>query len=238
MLRAKELVTRYRADPRDRRARLWSNDVIAAVGKVASGEVVNVSAWKDSDKNGSLYRDYFPNARTYARTNWGGLISDPDATEYWLDLGEPLPENLRGSFDLVFNHTTLEHVFNMNQAVQNLCEMSRDAVLVVVPFSQREHGQDYGDYWRFTGASLRQMFQSHGLEEVFIVQSPYRYSAVYLVGLFARQPSAWSTLKEEFPSVHKVGQFVGQGGIGFRLYRTLASFTRRSASRSSSKDSS
>jgi SAM-dependent methyltransferase len=41
------------------------------------------------------------------------------ADEY-LDLGLPLPDKLRGRFNSIFNGGTLEHVFDLRQAVENI----------------------------------------------------------------------------------------------------------------------
>lgn len=59
--------------------------------------------------------------------------------ELFLDLESPLPEDLVDRFDVVFNHTTLEHIFNFHQAFDNLVEMSKDIVILVVPVMQQVH---------------------------------------------------------------------------------------------------
>ena len=50
--------------------RVWSNRELRRVGSMVRGDVVNVSAWQDSDKEGGHYKDYFPNASSYTITNW------------------------------------------------------------------------------------------------------------------------------------------------------------------------
>jgi hypothetical protein len=40
-----------------RAARRWSNGEIARLGASVTGAVINVSAWKDEDKQGRHYRD-------------------------------------------------------------------------------------------------------------------------------------------------------------------------------------
>lgn len=174
-------------------ARQWSNDQLAVLRPHVTGDVVNVSAWRDEDKEGGHYRDYFPHARRYAITNMDGdrgLQGLPD--ELRLDLNEPLPTELRGTFDVVFNHTTLEHVFDTQTAFRNLCEMSRDLVVLVVPYLQPNHGTDgIPDFWRFTPYALRHMFAQHGLEVVYETATPHPFSAVYLFSIGARQPDVW-----------------------------------------------
>ena len=39
----------------------------------------------------------------------------------------------------MFNHTTLEHIFEVNTAFDNMCAMSNDVVILVLPFAQVQH---------------------------------------------------------------------------------------------------
>jgi hypothetical protein len=146
--------------------RVWSNRQIEAVAAAVSGDVVHVSAWRDDDKEGRRYRDYFGQARSYATTNVGGLRGEGAADSILLDLAEPLDPSLRGRFDLVFNHTTLEHVYALDTAIANLCALSRSDLLLVVPFMQVEHWErpSYGDFWRIGAHGLRQACIAHGFE--------------------------------------------------------------------------
>ncbi len=90
--------------------------------------------------NKKAYRDYFPKATTYTVTNFGGERGlQRQEGEIFLDLEKALPDSLRGKFDVVFNHTTLEHVFDCQLAFKNLSEMSRDILITVVPFCQNQH---------------------------------------------------------------------------------------------------
>jgi len=136
------------------------------------GDVVNVSGWKDEDKEGGAYRDYFPSAASYTVTNFErgyGFQGRPG--EVLLDLTVPVRDELRGKFDVVFNHTTLEHIYNTDLAFENLCAMSRDVVIIVVPFLQPVHeGEDnaYSDFWRFSPAAVRKMFEERGLHPLYV----------------------------------------------------------------------
>ena len=64
-----------------------------------------------------------------------------------MDLAVPLPVELENQFDVVFNHTTLEHIFDIFTAFQNLCRLTKDILIIVVPFLQEQH-ENFGDYWR------------------------------------------------------------------------------------------
>ncbi len=76
----------------------------------------------------------------------------------FLDLEAPLPDNMRGICDLAWTHTVPEHVGDVETAFRNLGALTRDAVLVVVPWIQDEHYAPglYGDFWRFAplGSSI------------------------------------------------------------------------------------
>lgn len=183
----------FRPGRRFRAARAWSNQVLRQIAPLMGGAVLNVSGWRDEDKQGGHYRDYFTNAGSYSVSNYGGgfrgELSDHDLA---LDLEADLPPEFHGLADVVFNHTTLEHVFDVFKAVRNLCSLTRDIVIVVVPAIQEEHpSPDFDDYWRFMSGSLRKLFESNGLTPVLLVSSPYRDCAVYHFLVAARHPESW-----------------------------------------------
>ena len=178
----------YFAEPRFRAARIWSNRILARISPHLEGAVVNVSGWRDEDKEGRHYRDYFPHATEYWLTNWKSEARGFQGNlenEIFLDLEKPLPEALRRRFDVVFNHTTLEHVFDIFTAFHNLCELSRDCVIVVVPFLQEQHG-DYGDYWRFTPEAIRRLFRREEMALAYLATNDQSVDAIYVVAVAAR----------------------------------------------------
>ena len=139
--------------------RYWSNDELRKFAGEFRGAVVNVSAWEDKDKQGRHYRDYFSSADEYWVTNYKADMRGESGleNELFLDLQAPTPRDLVERFDVVFNHTTLEHVFDFNSAMDTLVELSRDIVIIVVPFLQQvhvvpggvaDHNHEYSDYWR------------------------------------------------------------------------------------------
>ena len=109
-------------DPVHRVPRIWSNAELGRVGDLFTGDVVNVSAWRDEDKAGRRYRDYFPNAHSYSMTNFRADMRGYQGLdgEIFLDLEQPLPPELAGAIDVVFNHTTLEHIYEFRRAFANL----------------------------------------------------------------------------------------------------------------------
>ena len=180
-------------DLKHRAPRLWSNDVLRQIAPAFTGSVINVSGWRDEDKQGGHYRDYFSSAASYSISNMGGYRGESPDTAYMLDLEANLPLELERRFDVVFNHTTLEHVFDVFSAVRNLCAMTRDVVIVVVPFMQEQHAHDdFSDYWRFTPLGIKALFRAHGLETVLLCSTPGHRSAIYHLAVASRHPAEWS----------------------------------------------
>jgi len=186
------------SDRKYRLARIWSNEELAKFAPLFDGDVVNVSGWQDMDKQGRQYRDYFRNARSYALTNYKsearGFQGLPG--EMFLDLVQPLPAGLRERFDVVFNHTVLEHIYEVHDALRNLCLMSKEVVIVVVPFLQPMHSK-YGDYWRFSPMTLQRMFEENGLKMMYCSFNRHARASVYLFAIAAKHPERWHGLIPE-----------------------------------------
>lgn len=204
-----------------RLVRVWSNKVLRNIAPLFSGDVINVSGWKDEDKEGRTYREYFTSARGYYISNYKGErgIKDNPATDFFIDLSVPnLPSELIGRFDVVFSHTTLEHIFDVRTAFRNLCQMSRDIVIIVVPFAQHLHyTKSYGDYWRFTPMSLRTLFAENGFEVIFEAASPYEYAAQYLLFVGSRHPDRWRNKMPPWEPIERLGDWIGRDGLGTHL---------------------
>ena len=198
-------------DRQFRLPRLWSNRVLRQIGGSFDGEVVNVSAWDDRDKEGGSYREYFPRATAYHLTNFSGTRGySGRPNEHLVDLTAELPDDLRRRFDVAFNHTTLEHIYDVRRAFRNLCELSRDVVVVVVPFSQAQHESDsYRDYWRFTPTVLRMLFEENGMEVVYEAESDSRRAAVYLLAVGARDARRWRALLPAERRIDDAGRWIG-----------------------------
>lgn len=173
--------------------RLWSNRELKQVAHLFEGDIVNVSAWKDQDKEGGFYKDYFSNASSYSITNYkaeaNGLQNKNHET--YLDLENELPDYLESSFDVVFNHTTLEHVFEVRKSFSNLCLMSRDVVITVLPFMQQYHAH-YGDFWRFSPELVKRLFAENGFELVYQSFNNHKAASVYLFSIASKKPEQWS----------------------------------------------
>jgi len=200
-------------DKKFRRARVWSNDQLRQFAPLFTGDVVNVSGADDIDKQSSIYSEYFCNAESYSLTNYSGqsyrgFRGRTDEIE--LDLASDLPPDLSGKFDVVFNHTTIEHIYETRKAFRNICKMSRDIVIIIVPFAQVQHeNEGYLDYWRFTPACMRKMFHDEGLKVVYEAANNEFNTSVYLFLMASRQPERWSGKFPQYVPINEAGSWVG-----------------------------
>lgn len=172
--------------------RVWSNRELEKYAHLFHGDIVNVSGWQDIDKEGKRYRDYFFNAGSYTITNYKAEARGFQGyqNEIFLDLEQELPKELYQRFDAAFNHTTLEHIFDIQKAFANVCNLSKDIVILVLPFLQQYHSS-YGDYWRFTPLAIRRMFQDNGLEVIYQSYNGNKMSSVYVFTIASRNPEKW-----------------------------------------------
>ena len=202
---------RIRVERQFRIARLWSNRQMKKIAPLFAGDVVNVSAWDDRDKEGGHYKNYFSKASSYFYTNYTGTRGyQQQENEYLIDLTKDLPKELYQRFDVVFNHTTLEHIFDIRKAFENLCNMTKDVAIVVVPFSQVQHETDsYKDYWRFTPSCMREMFRENGLEVIYEAESKDKKAAIYLLFVASRNPQKWKEQMPKFEPIREAGKLIG-----------------------------
>ncbi|MCK7515999.1 MAG: hypothetical protein MZV70_76545 [Desulfobacterales bacterium] len=198
-------------DRQFRLARKWSNNELRKFAHLFNGAIVNVSGWLDSDKEDKTYKDYFINKDEYFITNYNGHMGYQNKDgEINLDLTDTLPQELHNKFDAVFNHTTLEHIFEVRKAFSNICSMSKDIVILILPFSQVEHtSPSYGDYWRFTPMGVRKMFEENNFSILYESSNKDINSAIYLFYIASKNPEKWvdKIKKVEFSSV--IGQQIG-----------------------------
>jgi hypothetical protein len=191
----------------DENPRRWSNAELRKVAPLFNGQVANVSGWRDEDKEHGHYRDYFSSATEYAITNyWGSAQANdghPDSIP--LDLTADLPAEFHQRFDVVFNHTVLEHIDDLEKAFGNLCAMTRDVAVVIVPYIQDIHFTEglYGDCWRFTPHGLNFMFRRHGLELVYLTANDGIWYPIYLFAVASRKPAQWKGVLPEGLAVNQ-----------------------------------
>ena len=180
-----------RVDKNHVRPRNWSNQELKKFSQIFDGKVINVSGWRDEDKQGGHYRDYFPQAAQYVVSNYSGTrgaTGNPD--EIFLDLEDEIPSALKGHFQVAFNHTVLEHVFGIRKAIANICALSNDAVILITPFLQQVHYEEgsYGDYWRPTPMALERMLEEEGFTVIHQSCNDNPWYIVYVFTLAVRNP--------------------------------------------------
>jgi hypothetical protein len=178
--------------------REYSNEVIKRYGSFFCGDVINVSGWNDSDWEGGKYEDYFSNKKSYTVSNAKGYyrgygsMEGKGVEEVELDLEKPLKQDLVGKYDLVFNHTTLEHVFDLEMAVKNICDLSRDSVIIVVPGIQNVHiTRTYGDYWRLTPLCLFRIVRKYGFEPIVLKCNDNPFAPIYITVIATKKPEKY-----------------------------------------------
>lgn len=186
------------------RPRNFSNAMLRRYASYFSGAVINVSGWRDEDGERGHYKNYFKNASDYTVSNVGGQgkgfgsASEAGYKEVELDLVRDIPAKFTGRYDVVFNHTTLEHIYEFKTAFSNLCKLSRDAVILVVPVMQQiHHTSDFGDYWRPTTMTIAKMFNENGFKPLVIKCNDQPFAPIYCFAVAVREPKKYtSKLKE------------------------------------------
>lgn len=174
------------------RPREWSNRELARIGAAFDGAVINVSGWRDEDQRGGHYRDYFPRATSYSVSNFKGTRGmENDDGGIFIDLEANLPEAIHRQFQVAYNHTTLEHVFEIRKAIENICALSHDAVILVTPFLQSVHFEEgaFGDYWRPTPMCISRILTDNGFSTVYQAANDTPWHYVYLFTVAVRDPA-------------------------------------------------
>jgi len=178
---------------REHNARLWSNDQILKYCPHFVGDIINISGGTDSDKEHKFYKSYFKNARSYKISNY---IKESNH-DIILDLSTPLnnDSSLYKKYDVVFTHTVLEHIYNMDNAIKNICDISRDIIITVIPFIQSFHCRDYfSDYWRFSPHALISKFNEHGFKTLHIDWNDDPFGNIYIFHIASNNPTKWEAI--------------------------------------------
>ena len=185
----KDLVKTPKAGP----VRIWSNEELKKFAHLLTGSVVNLSGWEDMDKQGKRYKDYFVNADEYMVTNFTPSHAANGIQEIILNLEADLDPSLVNRFDVVLSHTNLEHIFNVFKATENHCLMTRDIVIIIVPFIQQQHETtEFNDYWRFTPTCLRKLYEQNGLTTIYESFTNEPHKVNYILSVGSKQPEKWA----------------------------------------------
>ena len=190
--------------------RLWSNDELKKISAYFDGDVINVSAGYDKDKEGREYKEYFNNSNSYSISNLKKITNSKIEIE--LDLNNSLQEtDICGlKFDVVMTHTVLEHVCNIKTAIENLCFLSKDIVITIVPFIQSFHHDEeiYSDYWRFSPFALKKIFEHNNFSTIYLAWNNDPLGNIYIFHVATRKPEKWKGKIEK-------GWFNGIEGPGY-----------------------
>ena len=112
--------------------RKWSNDELKRLSPHFTGDVINIAGGKDSDKENKLYKHYFINVDSYTVANYPKQYSEKcQENDLFLDLSVSLGNNsnfLEG-YDVVFTHTVLEHIFDIDTALLTYAKSLRILLL-------------------------------------------------------------------------------------------------------------
>ena len=212
-----------------RKPRIKTNHILKKFAPLFSGNIINVSGSSDSDKEssfkdyyfgnydkGNRYKDYFQNAKSYTVSNY-----PLDRTEYlldktnmiFLDLEEKLSEELVGKYNVVFNHTVFEHIYNIFEAFKNLCSLSNDIVIFIVPQFQQIHdySRGYKDYWRFTPFAVDRLFEDNGFTVLYRETTTGFSESMYLFYIASKNPDNW---KDKFSSIVPINSYISSKNNG------------------------
>jgi hypothetical protein len=202
-----------RIDRKFRLPRIWSNTELGKFSQLFVGKVINVSAGENVDKEGSTYDTYFTNANEYWISNYNpGSFRGFDSrkNELLIDLLHPLDIKYHRKFEVVFNHTTMEHVFDIFTAFKNICLLSNDIVILVVPFVQEQHENiSYKDYWRFTPTCIRKLFETNGFTVLYESANNDVNAGTYLFHIATLQPEKWKGIFTESIPITTAGDWIG-----------------------------
>ncbi|MGM0519939.1 MAG: hypothetical protein ACQERD_09890 [Campylobacterota bacterium] len=224
-----------------RKPRIRTNKILKRFAHLFEGDIINVSGSSDSDKecslkdyyfgnydNGKRYKDYFINAKSYTVSNY-----PLDETKYnldktdmiFLDLEKDMPEEYLNRFDVVYNHTVFEHIFDVFTAFRNLCSLSNDIVIFVVPQFQRIHdyARGYKDYWRFTPFAIDKLFEENDLTVIYRETTTGFSESMYLFYIATKNPKKW---ENKFPNLDKLEKYITKenDGLNYTLYSKYISY--------------
>jgi hypothetical protein len=175
--------------------RSWSNERLKFISKSLPefNNALNCSGHLDLDKQGSYYQSYFKVEKyTISSFENDSTYSNPKKL-FLLNLDEDcekVSEEHYQNYDLIFNHTVLEHVMNPYQAFANFENLlAPNGILIcVVPFIYKFHfsNGDFGDYWRFTPHTMELLHKQFNLSVKFLEVGPHNSYEKYIISVATR----------------------------------------------------
>lgn len=155
------------ASPTAGAMRRESNAVLRRICAPLSGRVLSIGSGHDMDKEGGLYREYFPACDSYTRLDFDNS-NHPDI------VGDA--QNMRGlvadrSCDVVFSIWALEHIPDVRATLAEIRRILRPGGVFVfgLPLNVDFHAFPH-DYHRFTLDGIRELFRGvFQIEEVYSI---------------------------------------------------------------------
>ncbi|HXF78553.1 MAG TPA: hypothetical protein VN598_06805 [Usitatibacter sp.] len=145
--------------PRAALGRILGEEVLAGAGQRADA----ASIWSYHGLPG-VADPMYDSVELFSRLGVDATVVDVAklrGMERIVDLNSPLPDDLRGQFDLVVDTGTCEHCFNVAQAFVNSCEaLAAGGILVhAAPLTRINHG-----FWSFNPTIYPDFFEDNGFE--------------------------------------------------------------------------
>ena len=88
-------------------------------------------------------------------------VSDWEGADHILDLNQPVPEELRGRFDTVFEAGTLQHLFDLPQVFANLHALVREGGRVIHGMAPSTNHVDHG-FYMFSPTLFHDFYTANG----------------------------------------------------------------------------
>jgi hypothetical protein len=201
--------------------RKWSNREIKNIVNLPllNKTVLNLSGWDDSDKEGKQYREYFTGSKSYSISRYQkDNVRSVDGCTLIIDLENIETSDLSETFDIVFTHTVLEHVYDLKSAFKIMRILSNKYIVGVVPMVNVVHWEvnSYQDYWRFTPHGVNKCLEDIDYELIHLKVGPKTdlYQYIVFVGIkkgLTQEGEFQNLIVEEFES----------GEVGLISFRKL-----------------
>jgi SAM-dependent methyltransferase len=111
-------------------------------------------------------------------------LSDWEGADHLHDLNLPVPDELRGRFDIVFEAGTIQHVFHLPQVFANLHALLRPGGRAIHGMSPSSNHVDHG-FYMFSPTLFHDVYSTNGWElltELFFEHAPYWHRGRYHSG--------------------------------------------------------
>jgi hypothetical protein len=95
-------------------------------------------------------------------------------------------------------------------AFGNLSSLTKDLLIIVVPFCQVQHElASFGDYWRFTPSCLRELYSRNQMRVIYESSNEDFASANYLFFVGTRYPERYSETLKAYRPLGLQGRWIG-----------------------------